>query len=236
MLKRMLIMLVVVGLVLGGVFGFIEFKGRMIRQFMAAQGMPVQTVSTLPASYQEWSPKLKPWVVTRGAGYRISAEVAGMVAAIHFKQGDKVAAGMALLELNADTDKAKLKALQANAELAQITYRRDQAQFAAKAISKQTLDIDQANLDIALAQVAEQQALLEKKRLRAPFAGQLGLRHVDVGQYLPAGTAIATLQALDTLYVDFGCRNRLCLNCKPDKPYKSAPMLIPNKLSLPLLW
>lgn len=204
MLKRMLIMLVVVGLVLGGVFGFIAFKGRMVRQFMAAQGMPVQTVSTLTASYQEWSPKLKAVGSLRAVqGTEISAEVAGVVAAIHFKQGDKVAAGMALLELNADTDKAKLKALQATAELAQITYRRDQAQFAAKAISKQTLDIDQANVDIALAQVAEQQALLDKKQLRAPFAGHLGLRNVDVGQYLPAGTAIATLQALDTMYVDF---------------------------------
>jgi len=65
------------------------------------------------------------------------------------------------------------------------------------------LDIDQANVDIALAQVAEQHALLNKKQLRAPFAGQLGLRNVDVGQYLPAGSAVATLQALDTLYVDF---------------------------------
>lgn len=204
MIKRMLIMLLVVGLVLGGVFGFNAFKGKMIRQYMASQGIPVQTVSTQTASYQSWSPKLKAVGTLRAVqGTEISAEVAGMVEAIHFKQGDKVAAGMALLELNADTDKAKLKAMQATAELAQITYRRDQAQFAAKAISKQTLDIDQANVDIALAQVAEQQALLNKKQLRAPFAGQLGLRNVDVGQYLPAGSAVATLQALDTLYVDF---------------------------------
>jgi membrane fusion protein (multidrug efflux system) len=77
------------------------------------------------------------------------------------------------------------------------------AQFEVNAISKQTLDIDKANLEVATANVNQQQALLNKKLIRAPFTGKLGIRLIDVGQYLEAGTAISTLQALDTIFVDF---------------------------------
>lgn len=204
MLKRMLIMLVAVGVVLGGVFGFIAFKGMMMRQFFANQGEPVQTVATLEAGYQDWSPKLKAIGTLRAVqGTDLSLEMDGIVKAIHFNQGDAVRAGDILLELDARTDEAKLKALQANAELARITYRRDQAQLAAKAISQQVVDTSHANLAITLAQVAEQQALLDKKKLRAPFSGKLGLRSADVGQYLKAGSVVSNLQDLTSLYVDF---------------------------------
>lgn len=204
MIKRMLIMLVAAGLVLGAVFGFIEFKSRMTRQFMASQGEPPQTVSTLTAQYQDWLPELKAVGTLRAVqGVELSAEVPGVVGAIHFEQGADVAANAPLLALRADDLKARLKSLLATAELARITYQRDQAQFDARTISRQTLDADRAQLDAALANVAEQQALLDKKTIRAPFAGRVGLRAVDSGQYLDAGTVITTLQALDTLYVDF---------------------------------
>jgi len=204
MFKRMLIMLIVVGVVLGGVFGFIEFKGRMMKQFMTAQGEPPQTVSTIIASYQNWLPKLEAIGTVRASqGVELSSEVAGLVSAIYFKQGDKVAASSTLVQLRVDDETANLKSLIATAELARITFRRSEAQFNAKAISQQTLDMDRANLNIALANVAAQQALIDKKTIRAPFAGQLGIRTVDAGQFLAAGTAIATLQALDTVYADF---------------------------------
>ena len=200
----MLIMLIVVGVVLGGVFGFIEFKGRMMKQFMTAQGEPPQTVSTIIASYQNWLPKLEAIGTVRASqGVELSSEVAGLVSAIYFKQGDKVAASSTLVQLRVDDETANLKSLIATAELARITFRRSEAQFNAKAISQQTLDMDRANLNIALANVAAQQALIDKKTIRAPFAGQLGIRTVDAGQFLAAGTAIATLQALDTVYADF---------------------------------
>ncbi len=204
MTKRMLIMLFAVSLVLGAVFGFIEFKGRMIKQFMTAQGEPPQTVSTMTAGYQEWQPELKAVGSLRAVhGVELSAEVAGIVTEIHFKQGDNITANTPLLQLRADSDHAKLKSLTAAAALARITYLRSEGQFKANAISKQTLDADKANLDVALANVAEQQALVDKKTLRAPFAGQVGVRNVDLGQFLNAGTTIATLQALDTVFVDF---------------------------------
>jgi membrane fusion protein (multidrug efflux system) len=108
-----------------------------------------------------------------------------------------------LLQLRAADDIAHLEALKANAGLAETTYNRDKAQFEAQAISKAALDIDAANLRSAKAQVAEQQALVDKKFVRAPFTGHLGIRAVDLGQYLSPGTKIVTLQQLDPIYVDF---------------------------------
>jgi membrane fusion protein (multidrug efflux system) len=204
MIKRMIIMLIMVGIVLGGIFGFITFKGRMIKEFMSSQGEPLQTVSTITASYLEWLPKLEAVGSLQAVqGANMSAEVAGIVEKIYFKQGDNVKLGTPLLQLRANDDIAKLESLKATAQLARITYNRDQAQFSVNAISKQTLDIDKANLDIAIANIAQQQALVDKKLIRAPFTGRLGIRLVDVGQYLEAGTAISALQALDTLFVDF---------------------------------
>jgi len=204
MIKRMIIMLSIVGIILTGIFGFISFKGRMIKQFMSAQGEPLQTVSTTTAEFLEWSPKLEAvGNIQAIQGINVSAEVAGIVDEIYFKQGDTVKAGTPLLQLRAYDDKAKLDSLKAAVQLAQVTYLRDQAQYEVNAISKQTLDIDKANLDMANANAAQQQALLNKKLIRAPFTGQLGIRQVDVGQYLEAGAAICTLQALDTVFADF---------------------------------
>lgn len=204
MIKRMIIMLIVVGMVLTGIFGFISFKGRMTKEFMLSQGKPQHTVSTTKAEFMDWLPKLKAVGSLQAVqGADISAEVPGIVANIHFKQGDNVQYGTPLLQLRAGDDIAKLQSLKATAKLARITYQRDQAQFRAKAISKQTLDVDKANLEVALANVNQQQALADKKLIRAPFTGRLGVRLVDVGQYLEAGATIGTLQALDTIFVDF---------------------------------
>jgi membrane fusion protein (multidrug efflux system) len=204
MIKRMLIMLIVVGLILGGIFGFINFKGRMTKQFMMSQGEPPQTVSTITAGFLDWLPALAAVGTLRAVqGSDLSAEVSGIVAQIHFQQGDQVKPGTPLLELRAGDDIAKLQSLKATEELTHIIYLRDQEQFLVNAISRQTLDIDRANHEVAAANVAQQQALINKKTIRAPFAGRLGIRLVDPGQYLEAGTAIGTLQALDTLFVDF---------------------------------
>jgi membrane fusion protein (multidrug efflux system) len=120
-----------------------------------------------------------------------------------FKSGDDVQAGTPLLKLHAEDDAAKLESLRATADLDRINYERDLKQAKIQAVSQSTLDADSANLKNANAQVAQQQAILGKKTLRAPFAGHLGIRAVDVGQFLGAGTMVVTLQALDPIYVDF---------------------------------
>jgi membrane fusion protein (multidrug efflux system) len=204
MIKRMVIMLIAVALVLGGVFGFQIFKAAMIKKFMSAMSAPPQTVSTTRAGYEDWQPQIEAVGSLRAEkGADLAIEVSGVVDSIMFNSGDDVEAGKELLKLRADDDVARLQSLQATAELNEITYQRDLKQLAIHAVSQATIDTDVANLKNAKAQVAQQQAIVDKKTLRAPFAGHLGIRAVDLGQYLGAGTVIVTLQALDPVYLDF---------------------------------
>jgi membrane fusion protein, multidrug efflux system len=204
MTKRMTIMLLAVGLVLGGVFGFEIFMKTMVKKFMSTMAQPAQTVSTATAVMQEWQPQIEAVGSLRAVnGADLSFEVAGIVKELHFNSGDDVAAGDILVTLRADDDIAKLDALQATSALSQINHQRDQEQFKIKAVSQATLDTDAANLRNNKAQVVEQEAVVAKKTLRAPFAGHLGVRAVDIGQYISAGTTVVTLQALDPIYADF---------------------------------
>jgi membrane fusion protein (multidrug efflux system) len=204
MIKRMIIMLVAAGVVLGGFFGFQTFKAHMIQQVMASLANPPQTVSTVTAGAQDWQPQVEAVGSLRAVnGADLSLEVSGIVDQINFNSGDDVAAGTVLMRLRADDDAAKLQALQATADLAQITYDRDVKQWKAQTISQANVDNDTFNLKNARAQAEQQRAILDKKLLRAPFAGHLGIRAVDVGQYLNAGTVVVTLQALDPIYADF---------------------------------
>lgn len=204
LVKRMLIMLLLVFVVIGGIFGFQTFKGIMIKKFMASMGNQVQTISTVTTATAPWQDKLQANGSLRAVrGADLSVEAAGIVDTIHFDSGADVPAGATLLSLKPNDDPAKLAQLQAAADLSAITYKRDQEQFAAQAVSQATLDTDLANLKSARAQVAAQQALIQEKILKAPFAGRLGIRQIDQGQYLAAGTAVVTLQALDPIVIDF---------------------------------
>ncbi len=216
MTKRMVIMLVLAGVVFGGIFGFQAFKGHMMKKFMSSMGSAPQTVSTITAGYQDWLPKLEAVGSLRAIdGVQVSPEVSGIVAALHFKQGEDVKKGKVLVELVADSDIARLRALQAAAALAKSTYERDKQQFEFKAISQQTLDVDKANLMQADAAVAEQQALVDKKFIPALFSGRVGIRMVSVGQYLNAGTPVVSLQALDPIYLDFSVPQQNISMIKP---------------------
>jgi membrane fusion protein, multidrug efflux system len=204
MKKRMVIMLIAVAVVFGGIFGFQAFKAMMIKKFMSSMAQPPQTVTALKAANDQWQPKIEAVGSLRAVkGADLSLEVSGVVDSIAFNSGDDVNEGTLLLKLRSDDDQAKLQSLQATADLNQITYDRDQKQFKLQAVSQATIDTDAANLKNAQAQAAQQQAILDKKTLKAPFTGHLGIRAVDLGQYLAAGTVIVTLQALDPIFVDF---------------------------------
>ncbi len=204
MIKRMLIMLVLVGVVLGGIFGFKIFVDGKVAAFMANMGNAPQTVSTAKAENSEWQSKLQAIGTLRASnGAELSLQLAGTVEEIAFQSGDMVEKGQTLLRLRSDDDVAKLKALEAQAELAQITYDRDLRQFKAQAVSQQVVDTDAANLKNAQALAGQQRAIVDQKTLKAPFAGQLGIRQVDLGQYLSPGTPVVTLQSLSPIFVDF---------------------------------
>lgn len=204
MKKRMTIMLVVVGLLLGGLIGFNYFKAYMIQKYMASSPIPPATVSTAKADFQQWQPQLTAVGTLRAVrGVDVTTEVAGLVRSVDFKSGDEIRSGQVLTQLNADSDLAQLRSLEAAAELAATVYERDKAQFAAEVLSKAQLDNDAADLKSKRAQVAQQAATVEKKTIRAPFAGKLGISTVNPGQYLNPGDKLVTLQTIDPIYVDF---------------------------------
>ena len=204
MKKRMVIMLVIVGLLLGGIVGFNIFKGVMMRKYMASAPVPSVTVSAMKVDYQQWQPQLSAVGTMRATrGVDVTTEVAGLVRNVNFKSGDEVKAGQVLAQLNADSETAQLNSLQAAADLAATVYERDKALLAAEVLSKAQVDTDAGDLKSKRALVAQQAALIRKKTLRAPFAGKLGITTVNPGQYLNPGDKLVTLQTIDPIFVDF---------------------------------
>ena len=187
-------------LVIGTIFAF-PIAAFMTKGFPAP---PPATVTTTLAHFEPWQPQiqvvgsLKPF---RGAD--LSVEVPGIVAEVNFDSGGDIAAGAQILRLIDADDVAKLRTLEASRDLAETNYKRDQAQLARQLISQAQFDVTAATLKSYQAQVAEQQAIVEKKTLRAPFAGHLGIRVVNAGQYIAPGTVAVTLQALDPIFFDF---------------------------------
>ncbi len=204
MAKRMLIMLIGVGLLFGGIFAYKAFVSYKMKKSMSAAQAPPVTVSAIKAEYVPWQPQLKAVGSLRAVrGVDVTSEIAGLVQTIHFKSGDEVAAGQLLVQLNADSDMALLHSLEAAADLANTVYERDKKQYEVQAVSKATLDADAADLKVKRAQVAQQAAIVEKKSIRAPFAGRLGISKVNPGQYINPGDKVVTLQSLDQIYTDF---------------------------------
>ena len=201
---RMIVMLIVAAALLGGVVWFQHFKQTMIAKGIKGQSNPPQTVSTIVAQESVWQPTVEALGNLRASRQaNLSAEVGGLVTAIHFVSGKKVQAHAPLVELNAAPLKAQLAQLEAQAALAEINLKRDQEQLKVQAVSQALVDADAATLKSLRAQIAAQKALIAQKTVRAPFAGQLGIRQVDLGQYLAPGTPVITLQQLDPMELDF---------------------------------
>jgi len=174
------------------------------------------TVSAVTVQPSEWQSRVKAYGQVRAEqGADLSLEIAGIVDSIGFNSGDEVTVGTVLLRLRANDDPAKLAALQANEDLWAANVARDRKQFDAKAISRATLDQDEANLRNYRAQVAAQRAVMEEKVLRAPFSGRIGIRQVDRGQYLLSGTPVVNLQAMDPIYIDFNVPQQQLGRIKP---------------------
>jgi membrane fusion protein (multidrug efflux system) len=201
---RLTLMLVVVALLAGGVIAFHRFKAGILKQVTATIQSAQPTVATATATMQPWQATLSAVGSLRASnGADLALEIGGVIDDIRFESGRDVAAGAMLLRLRPNDDDAKLQQMQATAESDAITYRRDLLQLQAHGVAQATVDTDASNLKVARAQVLAQQALINEKTIRAPFDGRLGVRQIDLGQYVAAGTTIVTLQALDPMFIDF---------------------------------
>lgn len=197
-------MLIGLGILFGGIFIYKVFVNFMIKRYFASLQNPVISVTTATVASSDWEIKVKAVGSTRAVlGVNVTAQLAGMIQKIYFTPGSTVKEGMVLVQQNADPDIAQLHALEANAELARITYERDKLQYKVRAVSKQQLDTDEQNLKSSRAQVAQQAATVAKLTIRAPFTGRLGISKVNPGQFLNPGDQVVTLQQLDPIYVDF---------------------------------
>ncbi|HSH30003.1 MAG TPA: efflux RND transporter periplasmic adaptor subunit [Thiohalobacter sp.] len=215
MIKRLIIVLLLLAVLFGGIFGwkYLQMQ-KMIEQ--ATQPPPPATVAAAEVERQRWQPKLRAvGSLTASQGIDLTLEVAGVVKSLGFDSGQTAAAGQALLQLDASVDRAVLEGLVAQRKLAQLQFERNQRLRRENSVSQADLDAARASLDEATASVAAQRARLDKMTLRAPFAGRLGIRQVDAGQYLTPGDPVVSLQALDPVYADFSLPERYLDDLEP---------------------
>lgn len=169
-----------------------------------AAGPPPEVVATAQTRSDNWSGSIAAvGTVIAARGVTISNEVPGVVAALHFDSGKAVGRGEVLAELDASVERAQLSAAKARLELAQSNLARTKALAATNAVSQAQLDNDGTNVKAISADVAALEAQIAKKSIRAPFAGKVGIRTVNLGQYVNPGTAMTVLQSADDKYIDF---------------------------------
>jgi len=209
MSKRMIIMLAACVAIFGSVFAIKAVMNYGMNQFFDNMPMPPATISSADAVADSWALALDAVGTVRAVnGVSVTTQVAGEVEKLHFNSGDTVKAGDVLVSLDGRADAAQLKALEAAARLAEQEYERFQSLFKQGSISRSELDRRQSERDQAIATASAQRERVAQKTLRAPFAGTLGIRQVDLGQYLNPGNAVVTLQQMDPIYINFSLPER----------------------------
>src|ERR1041385_2336184 len=205
MIKRMILMLAVVLAVVAGL-GFIKY--RQIHTAIAQNASfapPPTAVTTIVAKREIWPSTLN--VIGTAAaiqGVTVSADLPGTVEKINFESGKAVKAGDVLVELDTRQERAQLAAAEADRDLARINYGRQQQLVNEGVVARNEYDNALAQQKSTEAKVGEIRATIDRKTIRAPFSGILGIRQVNLGQYLAAGQAIVSLQSLNPIYVNFG--------------------------------
>jgi membrane fusion protein, multidrug efflux system len=204
MLKRMILMLVVVGIIIGAL-GLLKF--RQIQDAMgqaAAFQPPPEAVTTIAAVQEKWPATLSA-IGTMAAvqGVTVSADLPGIVDQIAFESGGPVAQGDLMVQLDTRQERAQLAAAEAARELAELNFKRLHGLVDEGAITRADYDRAAAEQKQTEARVEEIRATIARKTIRAPFSGILGIRQVNLGQYLSGGNAVVSLQSLDPIYVNF---------------------------------
>lgn len=204
MKKRMILVALILLLVFGGIFGWKAFVNHKIHEFMAARAMPVVTVSTARVKRALWRNHIRSvGSLSATQGVTVTAQLPGVVTAIDFHSGAAVRAGALLVQVNDEPQRAQLAYDRAQARLAFANLRRTRLLFKEKAASRAQLDSVTASYHGSQARVAGDLAAIHELALRAPFSGVLGIRQVNLGQYLAPGAPIVDLQSSRTLYVNF---------------------------------
>lgn len=205
MIKRFLIALVILGALIGGLVYFkLVFMPKAINEFLASQKPPPATITAQPASAQDWIDHL-PAIGTLIAsqGVDVAPQIPGIVTGLDFESGQDVPAGKLLVQLDVAVELADRASAKATLLEADLGYKRQTDLLRKSVASEANVDTARAKRDTAEAAVNRIEALIDQKSIRAPFAGRLGIRHVELGQYVSPGLELVTLQQLDPIWVDF---------------------------------
>ena len=204
MKKRMVVMLVAVAGFLAAI-GAVKFRQIQTGMAMAASFQPPpEAVTTIVAAREDWPASMAAiGTVAAVRGVTVSADLPGVVEAISFESGQAVTQGQTLLRLDVRQERAQLAAAESARDLARLNLDRARGLRAEGIVSQADYDRASAEHAQAVARVGEIRATIERKEVRAPFPGIVGIRRVNLGQYLSAGDPIVALQALDPVYVDF---------------------------------
>lgn len=207
--KRMVAMLIGVGVLFGGIFGFKAFVNAMIDDAFDNMPPPTATITAAEARQTQWTRELEAvgsFAAVQGA--MLTTELGGIVREIRFENGSRVKAGAELVLLDAESERARLRSLEAAERLAELELERARRLYDEKNISEAELQRRQSEADQATAAVNEQRARIRQKTIRAPFDGRLGIRQVNVGQYVSAGDPVVSLQSMDPIYLNFSVPER----------------------------
>ncbi len=204
MTKRMIVMLAAVAAFLG-IVGTIKVRQIQAGMAMAASFQPPpEAVTTTVARQDQWPASLSAiGTVAAVRGVTVSADLPGIVEAISFDSGRPVEAGAVLVRLDTRQEQAQLAAAQAQRDLAKVSLERARELVAQGVLAQSELDRTSAEHKQAEAKVGEIGATIERKQIRAPFSGVLGIRQVNLGQFLGGGDPVVALQAVDPVYVNF---------------------------------
>ncbi len=241
MWKTFLIVIVVIIAILGGI---VLVKGP---QFAPPPPfvMPPESISSGVAEEMVWENTVSAVGTMRASrGVTLSAEVSGTISEIHFESGQNVEKGDLLFELDTSAETAQLESAVASAELAEVNLKRAKELRASRSVAQSELDTAEARAKEAKAALSQIQAQLEKKVIRAPFSGRLGIRQIDLGEYINPGSPVVSLQSVDPMYVDFslpqqqlskvksGYQLRLTIDTYPDKTFSGVVEAIDPELNL----
>lgn len=181
---------------------YMQFRAAMA-QYANFQ-MPPESVTSLVVQAEEWVPALRTVGSTAAVqGVMVSTDQPGIVAKINFESGQSVKVGDLLVQLDVAQEEAQLRAAFAQQKLAALNLQRQQNLMKSRVSAQADLDTAQAQYDQASAAVLEMKSHVDRKTIRAPFSGVIGIRLVNLGQYLQSGAEVASLQALDPIYVNF---------------------------------
>jgi len=227
----MLAMLALVAVLIGALY---YYKSRQILAAIAQHGsfvMPPVAVTTAKAAAVKWQPVLSAIGSLKAVnGVEVSTDLPGIVREIAFESGTKVEKGALLVRLDTQQEEAQLKSAQAASELAKVNLVRQEGLLSRRATSQSEYDSAVANADQAVAAVEEVRALIARKTIHAPFGGILGIRKIDIGQYLDVGKPIVSLESMDPIRVEFSVPQQELAHVTMDKDIHVSAAGLAGKL------